>query len=548
MAVVLNSLLCFLVNKFGKFGNRLLKDAIIEFYSCDIVAEAKSKLLADLVSLKPNVPLPHVPSRRGDDRRAPEVADIFELPSFADEQSLLKNLPTYVVNDLDSVPNMRLFEGDVRLLMSRIDKIEGKMADVSTHMTAMSACMASVQRSLRELTAVRQTTAQAAAVNFVAKPTAPSTVPAVIPGSLTLAPAIPLISSAVTTATDHYQLSASTATASADPSSQSWAERFTSGAEVVGSQQPQLSCYSLLSSQVDRNCFTDTEATATDEDGDRRPFQTVTHRRKRPRPTSGADGNNNRYNGTQVNNSARSKGKGKSLLMMGRKATDGRETHSRPITAVKPHIVRKTVLCIDNVSSAVSIGDMADFIRGELDVDILSIYEAKSRRRRNDSNYEDRKAFRLCINECDVDRLLLADMWPENITISEWFFKGKRDGAPIDNRAKGAVNNATNTADVHLSSAEAHSIRNTLNRFFGTTADSHALVANSGVDKALPPQRQDDVIGSIGGGERVLSSSPCDASQIDGDATVVAMDSSSILTSDETIVEPSDCPLNLTNG
>jgi hypothetical protein len=60
-----------------------------------------------------------------------------------------------------------------------------------------------------------------------------------------------------------------------------------------------------------------------------------------------------------------------------------------------------------------------------LSVDVISLFEAKSRRRRNDMNYHLRKAFRLCIDEGQVDRLLNENSWPEDIVISYWFFKGE---------------------------------------------------------------------------------------------------------------------------
>jgi hypothetical protein len=67
---------------------------------------------------------------------------------------------------------------------------------------------------------------------------------------------------------------------------------------------------------------------------------------------------------------------------------------------------------------------MLSFLHG-LSVDVISWFQAKSRRRRNDMNYHLRKAFHLCIDEGQVDRLLNENSWPEDIVISYWFFKGE---------------------------------------------------------------------------------------------------------------------------
>ena len=55
----------------------------------------------------------------------------------------------------------------------------------------------------------------------------------------------------------------------------------------------------------------------------------------------------------------------------------------------------------------------------------FSCFEAKSRRRRGDDEdaAHKRKAFRVCICEDHVQRLLDPSVWLDSIVISEWFFK-----------------------------------------------------------------------------------------------------------------------------
>jgi hypothetical protein len=72
------------------------------------------------------------------------------------------------------------------------------------------------------------------------------------------------------------------------------------------------------------------------------------------------------------------------------------------------------------------VDDMAAFIRG-MAVNIISIFDAKSRRRRNDANFDERKAFRLCVESTQLDSLLDENVWPSEIVISRWLFKGDKD-------------------------------------------------------------------------------------------------------------------------
>jgi len=64
---VLNSVLCFLVNKFGKVKS--LKTALFDFYDVDILSSAKLQLMEHVDGLKLTSKRPHVPHRRDGDGR-----------------------------------------------------------------------------------------------------------------------------------------------------------------------------------------------------------------------------------------------------------------------------------------------------------------------------------------------------------------------------------------------------------------------------------------------------------------------------------------------
>ena len=81
----------------------------------------------------------------------------------------------------------------------------------------------------------------------------------------------------------------------------------------------------------------------------------------------------------------------------------------------------KSVFCIDNISTECTLESFVS----AMSVNVVSCYEVKPRRRpsEHESDVMDRKAFRLCIDAEDCDRLLNADIWPDSVVIAEWFFQ-----------------------------------------------------------------------------------------------------------------------------
>jgi len=97
MSVVVNDLLCFTSNKFGKTALNILKSTLLYFYDVDNVAVGKLRLIDDIYTMNLTVKRPHTPLRRdGDGRLAREVDDILQLFTFLDEHKTLDNLPKYV--------------------------------------------------------------------------------------------------------------------------------------------------------------------------------------------------------------------------------------------------------------------------------------------------------------------------------------------------------------------------------------------------------------------------------------------------------------------
>ena len=51
----------------------------------------------------------------------------------------------------------------------------------------------------------------------------------------------------------------------------------------------------------------------------------------------------------------------------------------------------------------------------------------KPRRRRDDTEVADRRAFRLCIHADDRERLLDAAIWPNSVVVTDWYFKPQQN-------------------------------------------------------------------------------------------------------------------------
>ena len=92
-------------------------------------------------------------------------------------------------------------------------------------------------------------------------------------------------------------------------------------------------------------------------------------------------------------------------------------------------VLKKAIYCVDNVDTSVSDEDLLNFFTDH-DIKVVSVYEAKPRRRKSEKPVTDRRAFRVCVDSDDLPKFLNADIWPNNIVVYEWFFKAKNATTP----------------------------------------------------------------------------------------------------------------------
>ena len=144
--LVLCDLLCFTFTKFGKIGLKSLKSIISDFYTADTINEAKCQLMDDLSKLSLVYKIPHIPRRRDcDGRHIREADDIFTLMNYIDENNLFDQLPRYVTEQPDGLPAVHLCDGDLKLFVSWMEKIESKVEHFQSSLAAIATSVQSQQ-------------------------------------------------------------------------------------------------------------------------------------------------------------------------------------------------------------------------------------------------------------------------------------------------------------------------------------------------------------------------------------------------------------------
>lgn len=128
--VIINDLLCYTVNKFGKVACRPLKSTITDFYKSDDVTLARELLIDSLesdsvISAKSQ----KMPRRRKDSvgRTATEVEDIISVITQLDEEKKIDKLPIFVSSNPDNMPTVKLTDGDLACVLNKLAKMEEEL-------------------------------------------------------------------------------------------------------------------------------------------------------------------------------------------------------------------------------------------------------------------------------------------------------------------------------------------------------------------------------------------------------------------------------------
>jgi hypothetical protein len=127
--LIVNALLCFTLYSLKKHPRKIVSSIINDFYSQDIISEAKERLMNDIENLKTDKWI-RPPVRRGDNRLKRDLEDILAQVTLIDELGLLARLPVYVVHNLDDIPMIRMEHGEFAVLVSKLDKLNDGLTEL----------------------------------------------------------------------------------------------------------------------------------------------------------------------------------------------------------------------------------------------------------------------------------------------------------------------------------------------------------------------------------------------------------------------------------
>ena len=96
--------------------------------------------------------MPHIPTRREGEARITRILDdIFTILTIVDENLRLKSLPKYVAESVDSMPALRLFDGDLAMLMDVLDKMNTRLSEYGSSVAAMFSELLSLKEQVKSL-------------------------------------------------------------------------------------------------------------------------------------------------------------------------------------------------------------------------------------------------------------------------------------------------------------------------------------------------------------------------------------------------------------
>lgn len=439
----------------------MLKSALLDFYIDEELSTAKQQLLKDFNDVCQGEQVKigtHIPLRReGANRAQREVDDMFTMITSLDELLLLSKLPTYVTDNADKIPSTRLYEGDFSVIMNILEKMDGKLSNFGSALSAISRDVCALQSKSssteakvggvipKKVTAGLELNIDRIGLNdWPALPSCSAGAPVMT--SYGNPSALPSVDSAPKEVTNTNTVIASTSGVSVGMS------KATDG-YLSSLQEKQWSV--LASTPVATDNRFAVLASTDDENRDDRPFVLPRQRSgrsagKRSRQLSAAKG------GQQTNrvpegqrSQIQSSGRQKSRLVTGQSAAA-----TLGLWAAKK-AVKKAVFCVDNVGLACNEDDIRAHV-SDMGVQVFTCFETKPRRRPNESadDVKDRKAFRLCTNASDRDRLLNPDVWPESIRVSDWFSLRDKKDQVINVEKRRRINESAQLAADEVSSQD----------------------------------------------------------------------------------------------
>jgi hypothetical protein len=398
--LVLCDVLCYLFNNWDKVPAKPLKDSLLDYFTPSELSVAKHVLLEHTKLLKESSILPYIPRRReGEGFVIKEIDDIFVILHFLDENKLFSSLPKFVTDKPNNIPSGRIFEGDLRFMVDRLDKLD------DTLKTTLSAILHELSQ-VRALYVSKVVTSEQSCVCQQSQ------------------------DKGVNNSLASHNVQVTKSGSNQKVTSEEWG--FPTTTTTV--TQPVDKSVNGLQSTVNWAAATShlAQQSLDDTDGDTGDFTLSINKKKRRRiqraqhQKSINQTSPTNQTGNEINDIT-TKSKNFKPLLIGKKksvSSNGQELKA----AIRR--VSKRVFCIDNLDTSITTSALTSFV-SSLNVTVISCFNVQPRRSASQKlSYitpTNRNAFRLCVPREDVDRLLDADFWPSDVTISKWFLKKKTD-------------------------------------------------------------------------------------------------------------------------
>ena len=388
---VVSEILCFLRAKFGKLTDKQLKQVLHEFYNVAMLSEAKDLLLVNVETLKLDK-WPRPSRRRDSDNKARlDSEDIVNLWSFLDENKLTDKLPRYVAENIELVPSSNLCEGDLSFLMNKFDALE----TVSTSkFDQIFAQLSSVQFALQDM----QTKINIAENNCLRMEMDTSSAPIDLASHAEYPPLRTVESTSLAGA-----VGGQFSMGDKQPNTQQQQQR-------VSRSMPAPTKLSWAAQTRPRNSHVQAgngSIVTTDDDN---AFIEVTRRKKRSRTTTTS------YSPVVQSDQQRSNDnvnrKKDNLKIIGKLNANNSRIKASQV------LIDKSVYCVSNISVDYNCQDLIDYLK-DCNISVVSCFAAKTK-------FENSNAFRVCVATKDKEKLLDANIWPCDVIIRNWVFKGNQ--------------------------------------------------------------------------------------------------------------------------
>src|SRR3989442_14879502 len=124
---VINELLCFIRNNFGKHPRNDLINLCAEFY-CEAEIESSKALICEIAetsTTKPEIELKKIANRKGEGKSKRDLEDILSIYNALDSKKCI--LPTFAATDTTRIPSLK--DLDMSLFNSNLDK---KISDLES--------------------------------------------------------------------------------------------------------------------------------------------------------------------------------------------------------------------------------------------------------------------------------------------------------------------------------------------------------------------------------------------------------------------------------